>query len=135
MPNNVVKAFAKKSGKTVAEVEKIWDETKKETKKKFAGETPPFWAYVNNVVQRKLGILKEHMTFKDYLNEGWFPTEEIKAGDIVQLIKGIKGVELTAGETYTVVDVSKNGDLKINNDLGIEWSETYFDSKKFKKFN
>lgn len=33
MPNKLVKSYAKKTGKSVAEVEKIWDETKEQIKR------------------------------------------------------------------------------------------------------
>jgi hypothetical protein len=81
------------------------------------------------------------MSFKEYVNEGWFPTKDLQRvndiypKDIVELVKPIKGADLTVGETYNVIDVDEDGNLKINNDLGIEWSETYFDHKFFKKFN
>jgi len=72
MPNNAVKAFAQKSGKSQAEVEKIWKETEAETEKskKFTKNDPHFWAYVNATVQHKLGIKESVKTsFKSFLNE------------------------------------------------------------------
>ena len=69
MPATVIKSFAKKSGKTEKEVDKIWNDTKEEVKQKFKNESPAFWAYVNTTVQRKLGIAEEtKLTFKDFYN-------------------------------------------------------------------
>ncbi|MEM2159597.1 MAG: hypothetical protein QXN55_01430 [Candidatus Nitrosotenuis sp.] len=68
MPNAVVKSFARKSGKSIKDVEKIWDETKKEVKDRFKDENPFFWAYVNKVVQKKLGISESH-TLSSFLLE------------------------------------------------------------------
>ena len=58
MPNKVIESYAEQSGKTIKEVEKIWEETKEQAKKKFpkGEEDPEFWPYVNIVVRLKLGI-------------------------------------------------------------------------------
>jgi hypothetical protein len=68
MPNAVVKSFAKKAGKSVNDVEKLWDETKADTKKKFKKKDKHYWAYVNAVTQRKLGISESH-TLSSFLFE------------------------------------------------------------------
>lgn len=68
MPATVIKSFAKKSGKTEKEVDKIWNDTKEEVKQKFKNESPAFWAYVNTTVQRKLGIAEDvKLTFKEFI--------------------------------------------------------------------
>lgn len=73
MPNSTIKAFAQKSGKSQAEVEKIWKETEAETEKggTFTKNDPRFWASVNTTVQHKLGIKEgtEKTSFKSFLNE------------------------------------------------------------------
>ena len=69
MPNAVIKSFADRTGKTVAEVDAIWNETKEEVKKKFKEENPAFWSYVNKVVQNKLGLSKGKKTFKDFVKK------------------------------------------------------------------
>lgn len=56
MPNAVVKKYAEKTGKSVAEVEKVWDEAKEQTKDKFKEDDPSFWAYVNGIVKKRLGL-------------------------------------------------------------------------------
>lgn len=68
MPATVIRSFAKQSGKTEKEVDKIWNDTKEEVKKKFKNESPAFWAYVNKSVQYKLGIAEDlKITFRDFL--------------------------------------------------------------------
>jgi len=67
MPHDLVKAFAKESGKTQAEVEKIWDETKEEATKQFHDFNPNYWAYVTAVVKKKLG-LKESLKFSEMMS-------------------------------------------------------------------
>jgi hypothetical protein len=66
MPSPVIKSFAKKSKKSIAEVDAIWNETKEEAIKKFKTESPQFWAYVNATVQAKLGISK---SFKEFVRK------------------------------------------------------------------
>lgn len=67
MPSSVVKSFAQKSGKSVAEVEKIWNDSKTEASghKVFKGYNPNFWAYVTAIVKKKLGI-KESLKFSEF---------------------------------------------------------------------
>jgi hypothetical protein len=68
MPNGTVKSIASKSGKTVAAVEKIWDEVKAEAKKKFGKEDGHFWSYVNSVTHKKCGLTESTLTFRDFNN-------------------------------------------------------------------
>jgi len=65
MPNSVVKSYAKKSGKSVAEVETLWGKIKAGAKKKFKADDPHLWAYVNGSVKKALG-LTESITFKEF---------------------------------------------------------------------
>lgn len=72
MPSPVVKSFAEKSGKSVQTVEKYWDEAKMSAREKFKNESPSFWAYVNTVVQKRLGLKETKLSFKQFtaiLNE------------------------------------------------------------------
>lgn len=70
MPNPIIKSFAKKSGKSEAEVEKIWDASKAEAYSKFKSENGSFWAYVNATVQHKLGLKEDKVRFKQFYNKG-----------------------------------------------------------------
>lgn len=67
MPNNLVKTYARETHKTVAAVEKIWDEAKAAAAKKFK-KGPRFWAYVNGTVMKRLGIAESAITFKEYMD-------------------------------------------------------------------
>lgn len=66
MPSAVIKSFAKKSGKTESEVDSVWNETKQEVGKNTSESDPKFWALVNSIVQKKLGISK---SFKDFIKK------------------------------------------------------------------
>ena len=53
MPNKNIESYAERSGKSVKEVEKIWDDTVKQAKQKFPEpewESDEFYAYVNATV-------------------------------------------------------------------------------------
>lgn len=67
MPSSVIKSFADKAGRSIPEVEKYWDESKSEAAKKFSEDDPKFWAYVNAVTQRKLGLGSKKTSFKQHL--------------------------------------------------------------------
>jgi hypothetical protein len=58
MPSKVLKKYAEDSGKTIAEVETIWDEAKKEADVKFKVHDEHYWSYVNSVTRKKLGLDK-----------------------------------------------------------------------------
>lgn len=66
MPNAVVKAYAKKTGKSAEHIERWWKEAEEQAKKKFKKKGPHYWAYVNGIVKRRGGI-DETTTFKDLL--------------------------------------------------------------------
>jgi hypothetical protein len=69
MPNALIKSFAERSGKSVEEVEKIWDGVKKRAKDKFKDENGKFWAYVNRSVQFALGLAHKKMSFKQSVDK------------------------------------------------------------------
>lgn len=59
MPNKNIQSYAERSGKSVEEVEKIWDETVKQAQHKFPEkewESNDFFAYVNAIVLIKLDL-------------------------------------------------------------------------------
>ena len=66
MPNSIIKSYAKKTGKSIEDIEKIWNQAKTEAASKFDSENGSFWAYVNATTRAKLG-LKEHVTFKNFI--------------------------------------------------------------------
>lgn len=69
MPNNVIKSFAKRSGKSEDEVEEIWNAVKKKASSKFEDEDKAFWAFVNREVQFKLGLANRKTSFKEFKKE------------------------------------------------------------------
>jgi len=134
MPNAVVKKFAKKAGKSEAEVEKLWKDTEEEVKDKFKYKTSAYWAYVNKTVQHKLGLVKEQMSFSEYLSLlGEQKQEPFVAGQIVKLCKVLKDIpNATIGETFSIIDVdNETGDIKIANSFGPEYQDTYFKKDYF----
>lgn len=56
MPAAVLKTYAEESGKSMKEVEDAWEEAKKSGDKRFKERNGDYWAWVNVVTQRKLGI-------------------------------------------------------------------------------
>lgn len=71
MPNSLVISFAKKSKKSVSEVEKLWksavDIVKKEYKAKESDKK--FYPLVVGVLKKSLGINQEEISFLDFLQE------------------------------------------------------------------
>ena len=67
MPNPLVKSYASKAKKSVQAVEKIWDEAKVAAEKAIGKKGPRYWAYVNAVTKKRLG-LAENMSFKEYVD-------------------------------------------------------------------
>ncbi len=71
MPSAQLKSFAEKSGKSMADLERYWDEAKKESKKKFGSKKKKgFWPYVVGIVERRAGLRKVHesITLRDFLD-------------------------------------------------------------------
>lgn len=59
MPAAVVKALAKKSGKTPAAVEQLWSEIKKDVEKEYpkvSGKSPRYYALVVGILKKRLKI-------------------------------------------------------------------------------
>lgn len=63
MPAAVVKSFAKKTGKSVADVEKLWDKAKESAKKQRDEDDPNFFRLV-------VGILKKMLKIEENLVDG-----------------------------------------------------------------
>ena len=63
MPNAVINSFAEKTGKSVAEVDKLWNKAKEIAKE--AGESENY-AYITGIVKKMLG-LNETVGFKEFL--------------------------------------------------------------------
>lgn len=63
MPNAVINSFAEKTGKSVAEVDKLWNKAKEIAKEEGEGEN---YAYITGIVKKMLG-LNETISFKEFL--------------------------------------------------------------------
>ena len=67
MPNATVQSYAKKSGKTTAEVEAMWNKAKEGADKAIGNKGSRYWAYVSGTVKKMLG-LNESTSFKEFID-------------------------------------------------------------------
>lgn len=68
MPSAVVKSFADQAGVSVAKAEGYWDWAKEQADKKFKKKGSSYWAYVNALTQRRLGLKEtESLSFSEFL--------------------------------------------------------------------
>jgi hypothetical protein len=56
--------LAQESGKSFAEVEKLWEDSKALAAKKFKEGSPQFYPYLVGIVKRRLGLGKEESTVR-----------------------------------------------------------------------
>ena len=58
MPTNIVKSFAQKTGKSIADVEKLWDKAKGIVKQQYdkKEEDPGFYNIVTGILKKMLKI-------------------------------------------------------------------------------
>lgn len=70
MPSGIIKSFAKKSGKTEKEVEKIWNELKNEY-----GED---YAKITGTLKKILGLNESKVSFREFLKESKEELNKIK---------------------------------------------------------
>lgn len=75
MPVPMLKSLAKKSGKSLSDAEKYWEEAKTSASKKFSKKDDRYWAYVAGIVKHRLGIT-ESVSFKRYINETLMSSQE-----------------------------------------------------------
>ena len=72
MPSNIVADFAKKTGKSKAEVEKLWKKAKEITSDTFGKSEKDFsdreWGYVTGTLKNMLGI--KESTFSEFVESG-----------------------------------------------------------------
>ena len=64
MPNAMIKSFSKKTGKSVKDIEKLWDQAKEIVKNEYKGkvkpDTPQFYALVVSILKKQLKIKKSN---------------------------------------------------------------------------
>lgn len=70
MPTPLIKSYAKKTGKTEAQVEELWRKAQDQAKAKYDVKNAPrlYWSVVNGTLKKMLG-LSEAIGFKDWLAE------------------------------------------------------------------
>ena len=81
MPSAQLKSFAEKSGKSMKDLERYWDEAKVEAKKKYGSKkNKSFWPYVVGIVERRAGLRKVHesITLRDFLDLERASSEKIE---------------------------------------------------------
>ena len=74
MPIPALKGYALKSGKTIEQVETIWDKAKYDAKGKFnvkPGDKPPagYWPYVMTLVKQRCGLTESFKDFSESYDE------------------------------------------------------------------
>ncbi len=65
MPNNIVKSFAEKTGKSVEAVEKLWDQAKIIAKKEYPKvdvDSEQFFKIVTGILKNSLGLKESQAT-------------------------------------------------------------------------
>ena len=75
MPNALILKYAKQSKAPVKDVEYYWDVAKEAADQKFGKnqKAPGYWAYVNAIVRKRLGLRESFREFSD-----WFYLTELK---------------------------------------------------------
>ena len=61
MPNAMIKSFSKKTGKSVKDIEKLWNQAKEIVKNEYKGKvkpgTPQFFALVVTILNKRLNLV------------------------------------------------------------------------------
>ena len=65
MPTPFIISLAKKSNKSVEEVESIWHKAKQIAKEKFKDENDDYWKFVTYLTKRQCN---ESLSFKEFLD-------------------------------------------------------------------
>lgn len=92
MPNAVVKAYAKQTGKSVEHVERWWKEAEEQASKKFDKKDDSYWAYVNGIVERR-GKLKHGKRKRKHVKEGLKLTFKQYMAETKDMPMDVAGVE------------------------------------------
>lgn len=112
MPNNIVKSFAQKSGKSVEEVEKLWDKIKKGVAEGGTSESDPdFYKFVTGRLKKALGLSEEtFMKFTKYLIEDEDEKKDSAEATLKKKLKGAENEDTSKGKKKK--DVKKPSDDK-----------------------
>lgn len=68
MPTPLIKALAKKSGKTEDQVDQAWHEAKKAADQRMERKNPAYWGLVTKITKAAIG-LHESKSFKGFIQE------------------------------------------------------------------
>jgi hypothetical protein len=118
MPEGLIQSFAKQSGKTKEEVERLWNDTQKIIKKEYPDKKEDdFYRLVVGVLKRRLGITEE---------DG--EVAAAPAGDAVITTTSMGG-DSALYRTKVMNTVARFGDFKDMDD----WGRTTSDIKRKKK--
>lgn len=64
MPSPQIASLAKRSGKSVQAIEKVWNDVKSGLMKSIPESDPKFYAVLVSTIKKKLGIKKKKVTKK-----------------------------------------------------------------------
>jgi len=132
MPNNVVQSFAKKSGKSIEEIERLWQKAKAIAAEEGHVED---YAYITGILKKMLSIKESSMnSFKQYITESKNDTVVFTFGRFNPITKGHQAmIDFVVSEGkkrggISMIFTSQSNDPKKN-------PLTYNDKTKFlKKF-
>ena len=80
MPSNIVKSFAKKTGKSEAEVEKLWDQAIAAAKKQYPDkEGDDLFPIVTDILKKMVGLKESTESFEDILKNEYDELDTIKS--------------------------------------------------------
>ncbi len=83
MPVPVLQSFAKKSGKSIEELERYWSEAKEAaTKKGLDPDSPQYFAYVTSVVKSRAGLKESLIEFCQWIVEEGSELLEQEAAEV-----------------------------------------------------
>lgn len=134
MPTPTVKSFAKKSGKSVSEVEKLWNDIKDGAKKKYKGDR--LYSYVTGTLKKilKINESKFDSLFESIMTEmelenktvdreqfkNWFGESKVKYdnGEPMIVFHG------TNNDTFSEVDNEEDVETVYPNKLGFWFADT-----------
>lgn len=134
MPSSVVKSFASKSGKSVAEVEKMWDAVKSSLKKQGKKETDSnFYSLLVGIMKKNLKVEQfEQTSFRDMLAEMVSKDKSNLPEDRVvrEINKKFKGIKASEVQGLVRVDPLKKGD-KTPLEPVLKWAQDKSNKRKF----
>lgn len=126
MPNNIIKSFAEKSGKSVKKVEELWDKAKEIAKKEYKDvkeDSEDFYKIVTGILKNMVGKTVEEAINLD--EEVAFVSDNQRGGydlsmegdykrhcrDFEEVLRLIENCEKRFGVCYSIYFVNKRGNV------------------------